>query len=89
MSQNDIEAKIQTALSYKAQGNEAFGAKQYQEALRCYHHAVLVRVLPLTSQYLSGLDEGILAGLTGQSHPTSQGTRDDKIQLSQVRSNVR
>ncbi|WFC99199.1 hypothetical protein MYAM1_001943 [Malassezia yamatoensis] len=78
----EAQKKVQTALEYKKQGNEAFLAHNYQHALYAYHHAVL---------YLAGLDQSPLAGIQPESKavPTeSTSIRQDHQELSQVKSNL-
>ncbi|WFC95196.1 hypothetical protein MBRA1_001843 [Malassezia brasiliensis] len=79
----DAPEKIAQGVAYKKQGNEAFVARDFAGALRAYHHAVL---------YLAGLDQsptaGILPEQASASDPGAQGIREDKRELSQVRSNM-
>ena len=87
----DAPEKIARGVAYKQQGNEAFVARNFTGALRAYHHAVLVRGRSLT-QYLAGLDQSPTAGvLPHESTPSEapgDSVREDKRELSQVRSNV-
>ncbi|WFD47632.1 hypothetical protein GLX27_002284 [Malassezia furfur] len=87
----DAPEKIARGVAYKQQGNEAFVARNFTGALRAYHHAVLVRGRSLT-QYLAGLDQSPTAGvLPHESTPSEapgDSVREDKRELSQVRSNM-
>lgn len=88
----DAPEKIAQGVAYKQQGNEAFVARDFAGALHAYHHAVLVRRRRLT-QYLAGLDQSPAAGVLPQqaahNDAMDQSVREDKRELSQVRSNVR
>ncbi|KAI3628499.1 hypothetical protein CBS14141_000202 [Malassezia furfur] len=79
----DAPEKIARGVAYKQQGNEAFVARNFTGALRAYHHAVL---------YLAGLDQSPTAGvLPHESTPSEapgDSVREDKRELSQVRSNM-
>ncbi|KAI3620328.1 hypothetical protein CBS9595_002295 [Malassezia furfur] len=79
----DAPEKIAQGVAYKQQGNEAFVARDFAGALHAYHHAVL---------YLAGLDQSPAAGVLPQqaahNDAMDQSVREDKRELSQVRSNM-
>ena len=68
--------KIQQGAALKAEGNEYFKKKEYRNAMKCYHKALL---------HVKGLvDQPTFAGLTGVEFFEKEISDDDKEEIYQV-----
>ena len=68
--------RIQQGAALKAEGNEYFKKKEYRNAMKCYHKALL---------HVRGLvDQPTFAGLTGMDSLEKEISDDDKEEIYQV-----
>jgi len=68
--------KIEQGAALKAEGNEYFKKKEYRNAMKCYHKALL---------HVKGLvDQPIFSGMTGMDSFEKQISDDEKEEIYQV-----